>query len=119
MKWEVPGKQSRTNPLAIRNVIEALMTAPHTYHELVDASGLHNQTVRKLLVPFRKAPRLVYIAAWHPDARGYPTRPAFSWGAKPDAKRQPLTNAERQRRVRERKKIKSASVFEFRGQIPL
>ena len=119
MKWEVHGKQSRTNALAIRNLIEALMTAPHTYYELSEVCGLHDQTVRKLLVPFRKAPRMVRIAAWHKDRRGYPTRPAFAWGSETDAKRTPLSNAERQRRVRLRAKIKVASVFNFRGKTPL
>ncbi len=119
MKWEIPGKRATTNALAIRNLIEALMTAPHTYHELMDASGLHDRTIRAFLVPFRKAPRMVYIAAWHPDPRGYPTRPAFMWGNRPDARRTPMSNAERQRRVRQRAKVKVTSVFDFRGHVPL
>ena len=105
-KWEAPGAKSRPNPLAIRVLLTALMEGPHTYADLAEASGLHEQTVRHWLVPFRKRvaglPRVVHIAEWHPDPRGYPTRPAFAWGDKPDAKRRALSNAERQRRVRQR-----------------
>jgi hypothetical protein len=103
MKWDEPGR-ARTNPLAIRNAILALMQGPHTYRELAEACGLHHRTVRALVTPFRKAPRLVHIAAWDEDARGYATVPAFEWGDKPDKKRSPLSNAERQSRLRAKRR---------------
>lgn len=107
MKWEIPGKKARPNPLAFRNLIHALQTEPLDYYELADTTGLHSQTIRRWLLPFRKAshgvPKLVRIAEWHDDPRGYPTRPAFAWGSGPDAKRAPLSGADRSRRVRQRK----------------
>ena len=99
-----PGRKVRTNALAVRNLILALMEGPHTYLELAEVSGLHDKTVRQFLIPFRKTPRLVRIGEWHEDVRGYSTRPAFVWGSGPDAKRTPLSSAERSRRSRERVK---------------
>lgn len=109
MKWETPGAKSRVNPMAFRLLIAALMEGPHTYYDLAEASGLSMPTVRRWLLPFRKTTagvrRSVHLAEWHDDPRGYPTRPAFAWGDKPDARRVPINGAERQRRVRAKQAV--------------
>lgn len=91
-------------------MLQALLDGPHTYEELAEVCGLHVQTIRRWLVPFRRPTtdghdRLVRIAEWRPDKLGITRRPAFAWGSARDAKRTPLSNAERQRRVRQRRKM--------------
>jgi hypothetical protein len=102
----IPGKKTRINALSYKNLFLTLMEGPHTYKELAEETGLAVYTIRTFMTAFRKSPRLVRIAEWHEDVRGYQTTPAFQWGTKPDAKRTPLSNAERQRLCRQRKKIR-------------
>lgn len=101
-------KKVSINALALRLVIEALMSHPHTYDDLTEVTGLHHNTLIRWLAPWRKRiddmPRRVRIASWEPDPRGYHTRPAFAWGSERDAPRPKLTGAQRQQRVRDRKK---------------
>lgn len=106
MDQSVPGKKSRINALAYRNVIAALMEGvPYTYAELAELSGLADKTVRGLLLPFRQRPRMVRIGAWQEDRNGRMNTPAFTWGSEPDAQRRPVSARERRAQYRSRQKM--------------
>lgn len=106
MDQSIPGRKSRINALAFRNVIVALMEGtPYTYAELAEVSGLADKTVRGLLLPFRQRPRMVRIGAWQEDRIGRANTPAFTWGSEPDAPRRAVSARVRRAQYRARQKM--------------
>lgn len=107
MNQATPSKRNRIEAVALRNLIWALMNGPHDYYELAEITGLSRSTIRRWLTPWRHQtkpiPRLVHIAEWHEDSRGYLTRPAFAFKINGmDAKPAGTPAAERKRQYRAR-----------------
>lgn len=109
MRQSIPGAASRVNAVALRHLLDALTLGEHTYAELSAITGLHHTTLTRWLSPLRRTvagnPPLVHIAEWRPDRHGRRNTPAFAWGGRPNARPQPMSNAERQKRARERKRV--------------
>lgn len=124
MNPAIPSKKVRVGPLAVALMIHALQEAPQTYEELAIASGLHNTTIRRWLPAFRLKrkgfDRLIYISEWREDNNGRRNTPAFSWGALPDLKSTPVSNAERQVKARQRaRRAKQNSILFALANMPV
>lgn len=65
-----------------------LLDGPCTVFELIEESGIHANTARKLLRILKRHKR-IHIAAWENDSVGRSTIAAYALGDKPDAKRRP------------------------------
>lgn len=75
-------------------VIAAMVAGPTSVAELVEVSGLHENTVRKLVNALHRR-HVVHVAAWQCRA------PLYTFGAKKDAPRPPqLTASEVGKRMR-------------------
>lgn len=95
-------------------LIERLIEEPGSFAQLADYTGLHASTVRRYIRALRdlKTPR-VCIADWEEDRHGTRSVPVYAFapaGGK-DAPRPRMTQAEKARRYRERKKLRVNSVF--------
>lgn len=65
-----------------------LLDGPCTVFELIEESGIHENTARKLLRILKRHKR-VHIAAWENDSAGRAMIAAYALGDKPDVKRRP------------------------------
>ena len=85
------------NAAAHAALIERLTYLGGSINELIEASGMHNNTVRKLIsVMHKREPKLVYIFDWNRDSRGRWVIARYRFGDKPDMPRpRPRTSAER------------------------
>lgn len=90
----------------VKPLMAALASAPHmTYEQLIEATGLPQRAIANWVLPMRAA-KVVRVAAWLPDTRGYLSVAAFALSSgEPDAERTPLSGTERVRRVREKRKV--------------
>lgn len=78
--------------LAFAVLIESLVDAPYTIQELVTLSGFAYNTTRKFILALHRR-RLVYVAVWRTDKIGRYTKPAYSFGSRPDVPRPPARTA--------------------------
>lgn len=93
------------NATALAVFFECLLDGPHTVFELTEESGLHLNTVRKVLRILKRHER-IHVAAWEPDSMGRMTIAAFALGKKPDVKRPPgKTATERSAAMRARRHL--------------
>lgn len=92
------------NATAFAVFIEHLLDGPCTVFEFQEASGMHLNTIRKVLRILRRHKR-IYVAGWDDDSMGRKTIAAWALGDKPDAKRPPRkTAAERSALMRARQR---------------
>jgi hypothetical protein len=96
-------KQVRVLPHLFAMLVAGLQEEALDYFEMADLTGLHNRTIRDWVHALHDR-KLVHIAEWHPDSRGFPLKPAFRWGKGVDAARGALTRAELARRYRRKQK---------------
>jgi hypothetical protein len=80
-------------------LIKALLEGDYNCMDLAELTGLHYTTVSEYL---RELCRVggAHISAWEKDSRGRDVIKVYRLGAGKDAKREKLTGAERQARVR-------------------
>ncbi len=94
-----------SNVSAYANTCQMLHEGPVTVFDLMRATGMHGNTLRKF-VRALKLRRLIYVAVWRKDTLGRYTVAAYSWGSRPDAKRPPaLTPTQRSANMRKRKAL--------------
>ncbi len=96
----------KINALTQANLIRLMFDGDRTCEELADETGLHYVTVLHYTRELHRA-GAAYIARWEKDTRGRDSRKVYRIGIGKDAKRQALTGADRQARVRARKKMAS------------
>lgn len=82
------------NAVAYATVVQSLIEAAYTIDELIKLSGLAENTTWKFVLALKRR-KLAYVAVWRTDRFGRHTRPAFSFGNKPDAVRPPPKTATR------------------------
>lgn len=85
-------------------IFKALLNEPMSIDMMQDLTGLHRQTLYKLMRCFKRH-KIVYISDWEWDTRGRDSKAVYAIGNKKDKPRYCMTDAERARRYRERKKI--------------
>lgn len=94
----------KVNALSLGQLVRALSGEPMTFGELAEETGLHYHTVREWVNAMHDA-GAVFVAAWEADVRGRHNSPMWQLGVdKRDVRKPKLTAAQRQARVRERKK---------------
>lgn len=88
--------------MTLVKLIKRLVTSSATYAEMTALTGLSHQAVARWVKEMRDE-KLIHIAAWERDVRGYPTVPRFAWGhnftdaVRPSIPRNELERARRQR----------------------
>lgn len=108
--------QMKINAYSQAQMIKMLLDGPHTCTDLAEATGLHYVTVQQYLRELRRA-GAAHISAWEKDARGRDMIKVYKLGPGRDAKREKLTPAQRQQRVRERRQeMQRAAVMAGKGQ---
>lgn len=94
-------------PTATARMQEALRSAPYSLDDLVAISGLSKPVVTRYVKELYEAnPKMVYVADWGRDRRGYPTIRKYQLGAAQDmaCPRTDRTAKERMRDLRDRRK---------------
>ena len=101
-----------TNTLQMQT---ALRAKPHSLDDLTAVAGLAKGTVTRFVRELQ-AGRMVHIAAWGRDTRGYPTIKKYAMGDKPDAlcPKKNETSAVRMAALRAKRKKKTAAARETR-----
>ena len=79
-----------------------LLREPVTSHEISEETGLHIVTAQNLMRCFKKN-KVVHVSAWDSDSMGRDCTPVYKLGKGKDFPRRRMTNAERQKRCREKK----------------
>lgn len=98
----------RASATRITKMLSLLYAGNATFEQLGAASGMAKPTVSAWVRELQRE-RLIYVNAWHADARGFMTIAAFSWGpGQADMRRPSMSGAERNRLYRER--LKDATV---------
>lgn len=96
--------QHKVNQDAYTRIIKALMKEPQTLTSLQELTGLHRVTLQRLFRTFR-AHKIVHISDWEQDRRGADAFAVFTLGKGKDKPKYKMTQAERARLWRERKKL--------------
>jgi hypothetical protein len=93
----------KVNQETYAKLIKFLTKNDATLQQLADESGLHVITAGNLIKTFRKY-KLVHICEWEMDRLGRDNKMIIRWGEGKDVKRFRMSNKERQRLHRARKK---------------
>lgn len=97
-------KRHVLNAACYAEMLAKLVAGPCAMTELVDITGLHVNTVRKIIAALRLR-ALVHIVAWDIDHRGTRRVPVYAFGPGEDAPRPAVASKTLiQRRYRERVK---------------
>ena len=94
----------KVNAMSYAKLLRLLMDGGYTLQELADETGLHYLTVCDYTTAMYKE-KVLHIAGWAPDARGRVCCKVYKLGEGKDAKRNPLTKAQRQAKRREKLKL--------------
>jgi hypothetical protein len=101
-----------SNHMNIARFIKALLTAPMTRYQLADFTGMHYDTIQRL-VKTLKDENVVHICQWNRDALGRHQNPVYSLGGGLDAEKPPRISAN-ERKAKSKRKLKAQNepVFE-------
>lgn len=94
----------KVNAIAQAQMIRMLLEEPHSLTEIAEETGLHYVTVCGYTRALHRAGAL-HIAGWGEDRRGRSCVKLYKLGRGRDVKRTPLTQADRQRRARAKKRM--------------
>lgn len=93
----------KINAITQARLINLMLDGVYTCQQLAEETGLHYITVLQYARELHRA-GAAHIADWDEDARGRSTLKVYKIGRGKDAKRPRLTGAQRQERLRERRK---------------
>ena len=94
-----------SNHKNIARFIKALLTAPMTRYQLADFTGMHYDTIQRL-VKTLKEENVVHICQWSRDSLGRHQNPVYSLGEGMDAERPPRVSM-KERKAKSKAKIKA------------
>lgn len=97
-------KVVKVNAMSYAKLMRLLLDGGYTLQELAEETGLHYTTVCDYTTALYKE-KAIHIAGWAPDARGRVCNKVYKIGAEKDAKRNPVTKAERQAKRREKLRL--------------
>lgn len=92
-------RQIKVGAITYAQLILHMLEGNHTCKELAELSGLHYVTALQYARELHKA-GAAHISGWEKDSRGRDIIRVYKIGAGKDAKRQRMTQAERQARYR-------------------
>lgn len=93
----------KINALSQAQLIKLLLEGTYTCAELAEMTGLHYVTVLQYTRELHRA-GAAHIFSWEKDSRGRDLAKIYKLGRGRDAKRERLTQAQRQARVRAKRK---------------
>lgn len=85
--------------------IKLILNRPVSAHEIAKDTGLHIVTAQRLMRTFKQH-EIIHVCSWRPDLQGRDAIPVYELGFRKDKPRRALTQAQRQQRCREKKKVK-------------
>jgi len=91
----------KINAITQAKLIEAMLDGIYNCQELADITGLHYVTVLQYTRELHRA-KAAHICQWDKDTRGRDVIKIYKIGRGKDAKREKLTQAQRQARHREK-----------------
>lgn len=95
----------RINALSFAKLVRCLTDGPSRIQDVADETGLHYVTARRYLKALHRE-HVIHISGWENDSRGRANQVVYAMGDKADAKRPRLSDAERQVRYRNKKRLK-------------
>lgn len=112
-------KQVKVNAICYAHLVKNLMHGDMTCTELAEETGLHYTTVLQYARELH-AVGAVHIARYDPDPKGRHIVKVYKLGEGKDAKRVRMTDYERQKKYRARKRLLANPMFrigETHGQV--
>ena len=106
----------KVNALMMAQLMKHLMEGDYTCKELAAETGLHYVTVLHYTRELYRA-GVLHIAKWERCAYGKDQVKIYKFGSKPDATRQRLTDVEKSKRYREKKR-QMALLHRLAGAMP-
>jgi hypothetical protein len=101
-----------SNHKNIARFIKALLTAPMTRYQLADFTGMHYDTIQRL-VKTLKEENVVHICQWNRDSLGRHQNPVYSLGGGVDAEKPPKIPAnDRSAKYKRKIRAQNAPVFQ-------
>jgi len=97
-------KQIKVNAISYAHLVRAMIDGDKTCLELAEITGLHYVTVLQYTRELHKV-GAAHISMWLPDKLGRESIKVYKIGRGFDAKRFRMSQAERQRRYRERQRF--------------
>jgi len=98
----------KINAFTQAKLIEAMLDGVYNCQELAEITGLHYVTVLHYTRELHRA-KAAHISGWDKDSRGRDVVKIYRIGRGKDAKREKLTDAQRQARTREKKKAQEVA----------
>lgn len=93
----------KVNQDTYARAFKLLLQDPATAHEIAEETGLHVVTSQNLMRCLKKH-KVVHISAWDVDKLGRDCTPVYKLGNGKNVGRRRVTDAERTKRYREKKK---------------
>ena len=101
-----------SNHKNVARFIKALLTAPMSRYEIADYTGMHYDTVQRLLKVLKEE-NVVHIIKWDRDTVGRHQIPIFSLGEGMDAEKPPRISAvERSAKYKRKMKAQNKPIFQ-------
>ena len=97
-------RQIKINAITQAQLIKLLLEGIYSCRELAEHSGLHYVTVLQYTRELHRV-GAAHISSWEKDDRGRDAIKVYKLGAGKDAKRQRMTQAERQQKRRAKKRM--------------
>ena len=97
-------RQIKINAITQAQLIKLLLEGIYSCRELAEHSGLHYVTVLQYTRELHRV-GAAHISSWEKDDRGRDVIKVYKLGAGKDAKRQRMTQAERQQKQRVKKRM--------------
>ena len=97
-------RQIKINAITQAQLIKLLLEGIYSCRELAEHSGLHYVTVLQYTRELHRV-GAAHISSWEKDDRGRDVIKVYKLGAGKDAKRQRMTQAERQQKRRAKKRM--------------
>lgn len=95
--------KSRITHITLAKTLKVLLDGPATAHEIAEVTGVMPRTAAEWVRAMRKE-GCVHISGWIPDSRGRDVTAVFSIGQGKDKPRSRMSQAERTRRYRAKKR---------------
>lgn len=101
---------NKVNQDTYAKVFKLLLARPITAYEAVEQTGIHIVTAQSLMRALKKN-SVVHVYSWRQDDMGRDATPVYVLGEGLDKPRRKLTDAQRQRRYKEKKMLAANKRF--------
>lgn len=103
-------KSRRITHIILAKTLKALLDGPVTPQEVAEITGVRLATAQEWMRALRKE-ECVHIGGWVPDSRGRDATAVYKLGAGKDKPRFKVSDTEKSRRYRERKRLRQIQLL--------